>query len=102
MNGIQSLFGGMNPEKEKEVQRSATAAGKDFTAAFATQATKDGGKTDITVSVSEGAVGNVEEEICYGDVSKNHPEENPETIQEEEKTHQPQCPLQYTPQNTWR
>ena len=86
MNGIQSLFGGMNPEKEKEVQRSATAAGKDFTAAFATQTVKDGGKTDITVSVSEGAVGNVEEEICYGDVSKNHPEEHPETIQEEEKT----------------
>jgi len=86
MNGIQSLFGGMNPEKEKEVQRSATAAGKDFNAAFATQAVKDGGKTDITVSVSEGAVGNVEEEICYGDVSKNHPEEQPETIQEEEKT----------------
>ncbi len=86
MNGIQSLFGGMNPEKEKEVQRSATAAGKDFNAAFATQTVKDGGKTDITVSVSEGAVGNVEEEICYGDVSKNHPEEHPETIQEEEKT----------------
>ncbi len=86
MNGIQSLFGGMNPEKEKEVQRSATAAGKDFNAAFATQTVKDGGKTDITVSVSEGAVGNVEEEICYGDVSKNHPEEQPETIQEEEKT----------------
>ena len=86
MNGIQSLFGGMSPEKEKEVQRSATAAGKDFSAAFATQTVKDGGKTDITVSVSEGVVGNVEEEICYGDVSKNHPEESPETIQEEEKT----------------
>ena len=84
MNGIQSLFGGMNPEKEKEVQRSATAAGKEFTAAFATQTVKDGGKTDITVSVSEGAVGNVEEEICYGDVSKNHSEEKSETIQEEE------------------
>lgn len=86
MNGIQSLFGGMSPEKEKEVQRSATAAGKEFSATFATQTVKDGGKTDITVSVSEGAVGNVEEEICYGDVSKNHPEEQPETIQEEEKT----------------
>ena len=86
MNGIQSLFGGMNPEKEKEIQRSATAAGKDFSAAFATQAVKDGGKTDITVSVSEGAVGNVEEEICYGDVSKNHPEEQPEAIKEDEKT----------------
>lgn len=86
MNGIQSFFGGMNPEKEKEVQRSATAAGKEFSAAFATQTVKDGGNTDITVSVSEGAVGNVEEEICYGDVSKNHPEDVPETIQEEEKT----------------
>ena len=86
MNGIQSLFGNVTPEKEKEVQRSATAAGKEFSAVYATQAAKDGGKTDITVSVSEGAVGNVEEEICYGDVSKNHPEESPETIQEEEKT----------------
>ncbi len=86
MNGIQSLFGGMNPEKEKEVQRSATAAGKDASAVFATHVAKDGDKTDITVSVSEGAVGNVEEDICYGDVSKNHPEENPEAIQEEEKT----------------
>jgi len=86
MNGIQSLFGGMNPEKEKEIQRSATTGGKDFSAVYATQASKDGGNTDITVSVSEGAVGNVEEEICYGDVSKNHPEEQPETIQEEEKT----------------
>ncbi len=86
MNGIQNLFGGVTPEKEKDVQRSATAAGKEFSAVYATQAAKDGGKTDITVSVSEGAVGNVEEEICYGDVSKNHPEESPETIQEEEKS----------------
>ena len=45
MNGIQSLFGGMNPEKEKEVQRSATTGGKEFSAVYATQATKDGGNT---------------------------------------------------------
>ena len=44
MNGIQSFFGGVTPEKEKEVQRSATAAGKDTSAVFATQTTKDGGK----------------------------------------------------------
>lgn len=86
MNGIHSLFGEAAPEKAAELQRSSTTAGKDASAVFATHTAKEGGHTDITVSVSEGAVGNVEEEICYGDVSKNHPEEEPETIQEEEKT----------------
>lgn len=84
MNGIHTLYKEGAPDKAKELQRSATAAGKD--AAFATQIAREGGKTDITVSVSEGAVGNVEEEICYGDVSKNHPEEQSEPIEEEEKT----------------
>lgn len=86
MNGIHTLYGDRKPEKAGELQRSATAAGKDASAVFATQAAKEGGKTDITVSVSEGAVGSVEEEICYGDVSKNRPEEEEQTSQEEEKT----------------
>ena len=86
MNGIHTLFGEKTPDKAAELQRSATAAGKDASAVFATQAAREGGKTDITVSVSEGAVGNVEEEICYGDVSKSHQTETSETIQEEEKT----------------
>lgn len=84
MNGIHTLYKEGAPDKAKELQRSATAVGKD--AAFATQIAKEGGKTEITVSVSEGAVGNVEEEICYGDVSKNHPEGEPEPIEEEEKS----------------
>lgn len=86
MNGIHTLFGDKTPEKAAESQRSATAAGKGASAVFATQTAKEGGKTDITVSVSEGAVGNVEEEICYGDISKNRPEEEAQAEQEEEKT----------------
>ncbi len=86
MNGIQSLFGSTSPEKEKELQRSATTAGKEFSSVFATQTAKDGGKTDITVSVSEGAVGNVEEEVCYGDISKTNHTEEEQAVQEEEKT----------------
>lgn len=84
MNGIRSLFGNANPEKE--LQRSATAAGKDASAVFAAHTVREGGKTDITVSVSEGAVGNVEEEICYGDVSKTKGEETASESKEEEKT----------------
>ncbi|MCH5273109.1 MAG: hypothetical protein J1E35_05490 [Lachnospiraceae bacterium] len=87
MNGIHTLFGDRKPDKAAELQRSATTAGKD-TPVFAAQTAKEGGKTDITVSVSEGAVGNVEEEICYGDVSKNRPEEEETQAaqEEEEKT----------------
>lgn len=84
MNGIQSLFGSANPEKE--LQRSATAAGKDASAAFAAHTVREGGKTNITVSVSEGVVGNVEEETCYSDVSKSREEEEASVAQEEEKT----------------
>ena len=86
MNGIHALFGEKTPDKGTELQRSATAAGKDASAVFAAQTVKEDGKTNITVSVSEGAVGNVEEEVCYGDISKNHQTEGSETVQEEEKT----------------
>ena len=86
MNGIHTLFGENSSDKAVELQRSATTAGKDASAVFATQTVKDGGKTDITVSVSEGAVGNVEEEICYGDVSKKQQTEEEQAVQEEEKT----------------
>ncbi len=86
MNGIHTLYGDRKPEKAGEVQHSATAAGKNASAVFAAQTAKEGGKTNITVSVSEGAVGSVEEEICYGDVSKTRPEEEEQTSQEEEKT----------------
>lgn len=79
MNGIHALFGDKAPEKAS-MQRSSTVPGKD--AGFAAQIAKEGGKTDITVSVSEGAVGNVEEELFYGDVSKGRKEEQ-DSIQEE-------------------
>lgn len=86
MNGIHALYGDRKSEKTSELQHSATAAGKNASAVFAAQTAKEGGKTNITVSVSEGAVGSVEEEICYGDVSKTRPEEEEQTSQEEEKT----------------
>lgn len=86
MNGIHALYGDRKSEKTSELQHSATAAGKNASAVFAAQTAKEGGKTNITVSVSEGAVGSVEEEICYGDVSKTRPEEEEQASQEEEKT----------------
>lgn len=81
MNLIHSLYGETIPEKT-EVKRSTTTADKD--AGFAAHIAKEGGKTDISVSVSEGAVGNVEEELCYGDVSKEK-KETEETTGEDEK-----------------
>lgn len=82
MNGIHSLFGETTPEKA-EVQRSATTAAKE--AAFATHLAKEGETTDISVSVSEGAVGNVEEDLCYGDVSKEKVQGKEEEGEEDEK-----------------
>lgn len=81
MNGIHGIFGEQAQEKSS-VQRSSTVPEKD--AGFAAQIAREGGKTNISVSVSEGAVGNVEEELCYGDVRKEKKEEQ-EAVPEEEK-----------------
>lgn len=82
MNGIHSLHGDRTPETAS-AQRSSTASTKKE--AFAAQIAKEGEKTNITVSVSEGAVGNVEEELCYGDVSKEKKEEQETNKTEEEE-----------------
>mgnify|MGYP003290006291 CR=1 FL=1 len=80
MNTIQPLF---EEKVQKGMAHSSTNTGKtaDFSAAIA----KEGEKSDITVRVSEGAVGNVEEEPCYGNVSKEEKSSEESDVKDNEE-----------------